>query len=451
MARTKVLVVDDEDSLRELLNIMLTKEGYDVDDTASSSEALEMMEKNNYPVVLSDIQMPQDLSGIEMLEEIGRRSYNTLVIMMTAYASLESAISALNNGAFAYITKPFNNDEVKSAIKRAIDHQMLREENRLLKKQLHSSIEQRPIIGRSKIMKNIYETIDLVARSDSTILIHGESGTGKELIAREIHSRSDRRDNKFISINCGALTETLLESELFGHVKGSFTGASRDKKGLFAEAEGGTFFLDEIGETSLSTQVKLLRVLQEWEIIPVGSTKAIPINVRLIAATNADLEEMVKTGRFRSDLFYRLSVIPIHVPPLRERTDDIPLLCDHFLKKFSNGEKTLTTEALDIIKDYPWPGNVRELENLIEQLVVLTKHSEISPDDLPEKIKEGEMERLGEIDSPPNPTLEMIEKAYIQWILTQTKWHKSEAATILGIDPSTLSRKITRYDLDPRT
>ncbi|OQY29005.1 MAG: hypothetical protein B6244_05550 [Candidatus Cloacimonetes bacterium 4572_55] len=451
MVRTKILVVDDEESLCEMLSIMLHKEGYEVHTCLSGTEALKKMEKSVYPAVIADINMPNSISGLDLLAAIKERGYHSQVIMMTAFASLESAISALNSGAFAYITKPFKIDEVKAYIKRALDHQFLREENRFLKKQLNSKLEARPIIGNSGPIKKIFEMIKQVAHTDSVILIRGESGTGKELIAREIHRQSSRSSKKFISVNCGALTETLLESELFGHVKGAFTGAIREKKGLFAEAEEGTFFLDEIGEISLSTQVKLLRVLQELEVIPVGSVQAQPIDARLIAATNADLENLIRLGKFRQDLFYRLSVIPIDVPPLRGRKEDIVLLCDHFLKKHSNGRKSVSKEVIERFQNYEWPGNVRELENLIERLVVLTKKNEICFDDIPKKIFASADERLCSGSNPVNPTMETVEKAYIFWVLSQTNWHRNEASQVLGIDPSTLSRKVSRYKLDRRS
>lgn len=444
----RILVVDDEESLCEFLSIMLRKDRYEVDVTLSGTKALEMISEKNYDIVITDIQMPESVSGLELLHYINENFTNTLVILMTAFASLESAIDAVNKGAFAYIQKPFRIEELKASLKKAVDHLSLKQENILLKKQLKSVHTAREIIGRSDPMKKIFQMIDRVADSDSTILIRGESGTGKELIAREIHYRSQRTDRSFVSINCGALTETLLESELFGHVKGAFTGASHDKKGLFAEANGGTFFLDEIGETSASTQVKLLRVLQEREFMPVGSTKTQSIDVRIIAATNADLEEMVNLGKFRPDLFYRLSVIPLFMPSLRERKDDIPLLCDHFIKKFC-GDKpiALSKEALTALNNYDWPGNVRELENLVEQAIVLTAGKTIHLEDLPDKIRTPRQDHLGDLKEPLNPTLEELEKAYIYWILSQNEWNKADTAKLLAIDPSTLNRKIQKYGL----
>jgi two-component system response regulator HydG len=358
----------------------------------------------------------------------------------------------VNKGAFAYLLKQARNAEIKQLVKKAIEVRSLRKENRLLRKELRKNHSQRPIIGKSDKIEQVFSLVNKVAETDSTILIFGESGTGKELVAREIHYKSTRANGPFVSINCGALPETLLESELFGHVRGSFTGAVRDKDGLFAVAKGGTFFLDEVGETSPAIQVKLLRVLQEREIIPVGGTKPIKVDVRLIAATNSDLETAVEEDRFRADLYYRLNVIPIRIPPLRQRKDDIPLLAEHFLKIYCESAdkplKTISGEALDVLMRYEWPGNVRELENALERSVILQDNRVIAPEDLPERLRHARADSRGSIVSTSNLTLEELEKEYLLKVLDETGWHKKRAAAILGINASTLYRKLQRYRCD---
>jgi two-component system response regulator HydG len=376
---------------------------------------------------------------------------------MTAQATLQSAMQAVNAGAFYYIQKPFRNDELIAILKRAAEHRRLRVENRSLKQEIRRREKtdgDRPI-GTSKVWLDILRLAETVAPTDSTVLIQGESGTGKEVIARFIHDLSNRGEAPFLSINCGALPEGLLESELFGHVKGSFTGAVRDKLGLFNAAEHGTFFLDEIGETTPATQVKLLRTLQHREVIPVGATEAIPVDARLIAATNRDLDEDIKTGRFRSDLYYRLNVIAIHLPPLRQRRDDIPLLAEHFLQHIATMRKEpvkrLHPGALQALQEYQWPGNVRELENALERAVILSNGEYISADGLPHRVTERKAESLVSGRTPANPTLEAIERAYIMWVLHSEGGNKSRTAEALGIDPSTLYRKLSRYGVEGET
>jgi two-component system response regulator HydG len=370
---------------------------------------------------------------------------------MTAQATLQSAMRAVNEGAFYYIQKPFRNDELVAILRRAAEHRRLRVENTSLKQEIrrrdknHSS---RPI-GNSRNWLDVLRLAETVAPTESTVLIQGESGTGKEVISRYIHDLSNRNEGAFLSINCGALPESLLESELFGHVKGSFTGAVKDKSGLFTAAAKGTFFLDEIGETTPATQVKLLRVLQHREVIPVGATESQPIDTRLIAATNRDLEEEIRRGIFRRDLYYRLNVIAIHLPPLRERRDDIPLLAGAFLDRAGVARdetpKRLSEAAQDAMMNYVWPGNVRELENALERAVILTPGEVIEIDSLPERIMAPEPIKL--VDERPvrNPTLEMIERAYILWVLQSEAGNKTRAAETLGIDPSTLHRKLSRF------
>jgi DNA-binding NtrC family response regulator len=393
------------------------------------------------------------MDGIELLAEIKKLDKALPVIIMTAYASQKTAIEAVNNGAFHYLIKHAKNDEIRMVVRNALDMKRVRTENLLLKRQLKKSSDLKTIIGKSEEIEKVFTLVDKVADTDSTILIGGESGTGKELIARAIHFRSHRSSNPFVSINCGALPENLLESELFGHVKGSFTGAIRDKEGLFKVAQGGTFFLDEVGETSPTIQVKLLRVLQEREIIPVGGTNPLKVDVRLIAATNADLEKAVNQERFRTDLYYRLNVIPIHLPPLRRRKDDIPLLVTHFLKKFNENLKTeaqkgITKDAMDVLISYSWPGNVRELENVIERAVILEESNEIQVEALPDKLRARDASPRQLITDRAQVTLEELEKEYLIKVLEDTNWQKKRASSILGINASTLYRKIQRYGLE---
>jgi DNA-binding NtrC family response regulator len=395
--------------------------------------------------------MPQ-VSGLDILTAAREQDPMTPVILMTAQASLQSAISAVNSGAFYYIQKPFSNDELVAILRRACEYRAVRVENKQLKQEIRrrdKSAVSRPI-GKSKRFTDVLKLAEHVAPTDSTVLIQGESGTGKEVIARYVHNLSNRADGPFLSINCGALPENLLESELFGHVKGSFTGAVRDKQGLFAAARGGSFFLDEVGEMPPSLQVKLLRVLQEREAIPVGATEAIPVDVRIIAATNRDLEEEIRRGNFRSDLFYRLNVIALNLPALRERRDDLLLLIEALLQNLAseNGSepKALSSEALDAVMVYEWPGNVRELENALEHAVVLSRGPLIEGNALPERITKRRKEPLVSERSYRNPTLEVIERAYIMWVLQAEGGNKTRAAEVLGIDPSTLYRKLSRYE-----
>jgi len=451
MAGERILVVEDEEGMREFLRILLTKEGYDVVAFEGGASALDSFKDENFHVVITDIKMP-GISGMEVLARVKEIDPSVPVIIMTGHGSMETAIEAVNKDAFAYLLKQARNDEIKQLVKKAVEMRLLQKENRLLKQQLRKNLTDRPTIGKSQKIRQVFTLVDKVAETDSTILIYGESGTGKELVARDIHTKSGRSDGAFVSINCGALPETLLESELFGHVRGSFTGAIRDKDGLFAVAKGGTFFLDEVGETSSTIQVKLLRVLQEREIIPVGGVKPIKVDVRLIAATNADLERNVETGKFRADLFYRLNVIPIYIPPLRERKDDIPLLVEHFLKIYSQGTgkpmKTVSPEAFDILMRYDWPGNVRELENALERAVILQEGRIIMSEDLPEKLRLRSRDKSDSVVSVANLTLDELEKEYLLKVLEETGWHKKRAASILGINASTLYRKLQRYGFD---
>ena len=450
--KPRVLVVDDEAGILESLRILLRNEGFNCYTALGGKQGIEQIAAHSPDIVLTDVRMPL-VTGIEVLAAARQHDPETPVILMTAQASLQSAVQAVNEGAFYYIQKPFQNDELVAILRRAAEHRTLRAENRTLKQEIRrrgGSGISRPI-GASKSWIEILRLAETVAPTESTVLIQGESGTGKEVIARYIHELSQRTEGAFLSINCGALPESLLESELFGHVKGSFTGAVKDKSGLFTAAAKGTFFLDEIGETTPATQVKLLRVLQHREVIPVGATEAQPIDTRLLAATNRDLEEEIKRGGFRSDLYYRLNVISLHLPPLRQRVDDIPVLAEHFLQRTAEQRqeplKHLTADALDALQSYQWPGNVRELENALERAVILSGDT-IDADGLPERITRRTAEPLVADRTPVNPTLEAIEKAYIMWVLQSEGGNKSRAAEALGIDPSTLYRKLSRYGVE---
>jgi DNA-binding NtrC family response regulator len=449
MPAEKILVVDDEQSMTQFLSIVLRKEGFHVTAVSNGRDALDKVKSDNFDVVITDIKMP-GMDGIQLLNQIKKHDPSLPVVIMTAYASQQSAIDAVNHGAFQYLIKNAKNDEIKLVVRNALEIRRVRSENLFLKRELKKGHEEKSIIGSSDEMLRVFKMVDKVADSEATILIQGESGTGKELIAREIHYRSGRAQGPFVSINCGAIPRDLLESNLFGHVKGSFTGAVRDSAGLFQVAEGGTFFLDEVGDMPIATQVKLLRALQEREIIPVGGTQPVKIDCRLVAATNSDLEKEVAAGRFRADLFYRLNVIPIRLPALRQRRDDIPILVDHFLKRHAqtNTAKTVNREAMDLLMRYDWPGNVRELENVMERSLILDESGVISPEDLPEKIRFGHSQRGSLVIDTPTLTLEELEKEYILKVLNHTRWQKKRASEVLGINASTLYRKLLGYGLD---
>jgi DNA-binding NtrC family response regulator len=453
VAPPSILIIDDETAILDTLRILLRNEGFEVTTAQGGKSGLDRLKVAAPDIVLSDVRMPA-VTGLDILSAVREQDPEIPVILMTAQASLQSAIQAVNDGAFYYIQKPFSNDDLVAICRRAAEHRRLRTENKQLKQEIRRRERSRfaKPLGQSRVFSEVLKLAEQVAPTESTVLIQGESGTGKEVIARYLHDLSARSDGSFMSLNCGALPESLLESELFGHVKGSFTGAVRDKQGLFAAARGGTFFLDEIGEMSPATQVKLLRVLQEREAIPVGGTEAIPVDVRVVAATNRDLDDEVKQGRFRPDLFYRLNVIAIHLPPLRDRRDDIELFVNAFLERITKEQggvpKRLAPEAMDAILAYDWPGNVRELENALERAVVLTRGETIPVTAMPVKVTERHAEPLVAERVHPNPTLETIERAYITWVLQTEGGNKSRAAEVLGIDPSTLYRKLSRYEGD---
>ncbi len=447
----RILVVDDEESMCNFMEIMLKKEGYKVDTALSGEDAVERIAANTPDLVISDIMMPE-MSGIELLTEVKKRRSDLHFVVMTAFASVDSAVDALKRGADDYITKPFKVDEIKHVIRNILENAEIRRENKMLKGKLSERSSLDNFIGNSECVVKLKELVRQIAASDSAVLILGESGTGKDLIARAVHTHSSRSEQPFVAINCGAIPELLLESELFGHKKGSFTGAIKDKEGMFQVADGGILFLDEIGNLTPALQVKLLRVLESNEFTPVGSTSPVKVDVRLVAATNANLEEDVRANRFRADLFYRLNVLPINLPALAERREDIPILADHFLQhmaaRHDGATKTLSPEALKLISEAEWPGNVRELENTLTRAYLLSKSDIIEPGDFPAKLQKvaGAQPEMGD-SGGENPTLESIEKAYIYWILNQTNWQKTKAAKLLGIDASTLYRKIDRYGL----
>ncbi len=452
-ARQRVLVIDDELGILDSLRILLKNSGFEVDTAQGGKAGLQAVESSAFDIVLTDIRMP-GVTGIEILEAVRDRDSEIPVILMTAQASLQSAIAAVNQGAYHYIQKPFANDELVAICRRAAEYRMLRSENATLKKEIKRRDRSKSVrpIGASRAFKEVMNLAEQVAPTDSTVLILGESGTGKEVIARYIHELSERANAPFFSINCGALPEGLLESELFGHVKGSFTGAVKDKEGMFTAAAGGTFFLDEVGEMTPATQIKLLRVLQEREVLPVGETVPLSVDVRIVAATNRNLEDDIKQGRFRSDLYYRLNVISFNLPPLRDRREDIRLLVDAFLERFATkrGEepKKLAAEALDAIMVYDWPGNVRELENALEHAITLSRGSTINVEAVPGRVTSPKTAPIVTEKDHVNPTLDTIEQAYITWVLQSEGGNKSRAAEVLGIDPSTLYRKLARYVAD---
>jgi DNA-binding NtrC family response regulator len=450
--KEKILIVDDEPSMGQFLTLVLSKDGYRVRAVTSGKDALAVLEEESYQLVVSDLRMPE-MDGLELVREAGKRFPETGFVVMTAFASLESAVEALRLGAADYITKPFQIEEIHIVVQKVLEGLNLRRENRRLRAKLGSDSVEPIVVGQSEETRKLLELIRRIAPSDSTVLVTGESGTGKELVAQVIHHYSERANGEFVSINCAALPDTLLESELFGHTRGSFTGAIRDKEGLFKVANGGTLFLDEIGDMSPSLQVKLLRALQEREVLPVGATRPIKIDVRIIAATNCDIERKQQTGEFRLDLYYRLSVIPVHIKPLRDRKDDILELAEHFLDRVSHRigvpEKTLSPEVKKLFTLYAWPGNVRELENTIEQVVILSEGTVILPGALPGKIKSSETSSFQLSAGMSGGSLEDVEKEYMLRVLEETGWQKKRASEILGIDPSTIYRKLQRYGIDP--
>ena len=450
-----ILVVDDDQAHRTMLRTLLSGWGYKIVEADDGQVAIEKVHEQAFDMILMDIRMLK-VSGLEALD--GIKTYNPAipVIIMTAYSSVETAVEALKKGAYDYLTKPLDFDELRLAMERAMDHSQLKEENRLLRETLGSHFDIQNIIGRSTAMVKLLETVAQVAPSEATVLITGDSGTGKELIAGAIHFNSPRKDGSFVKVNCAAITETLLESELFGHEKGAFTGAHRLKEGRFRQADGGSLFLDEVSEMSLGMQVKLLRALQEREITRVGGEEVIKVDVRVIAATNKDLIQEIESGRFREDLYYRLNVVTLNVPLLRERKEDIPLLAQHFLSTFAEKNrkqiKGFTPQAMDQLLKYDWPGNVRELMNAVERAVVLSRSEYLDEQDLPLVIKDAlsDEEKSPSRDAvPADLPLEDVEKATILKTLESTDGNKSEAARRLGITRKTLHKKLKKYGMMP--
>jgi len=446
----KILVVDDEKVVRDSLTEWLKEEGYRTKGIGDGKTALQLVEREKWNLLVVDLKM-QGMDGIELLQAVKKINKDIPVIIMTAYASVDTAVEAMKKGAYDYIVKPLHLQEIGITIKKIMEHQTLLRENIYLRKELKKSYQFKDLISKNSRMQEIFDLIKKVARSDSAVLITGESGTGKELVARAIHSESSRRKGPFIVVNCAALTESLLESELFGHEKGSFTGAYTTKPGIFEFANHGTLFLDEIGEMSAHTQVDLLRVLEEKKFRRVGGKKLIEVDVRIISATNKDLRKMVEEKRFREDLYYRLNVVPIHIPPLRERKEDIPLLADYFLEKYclknKKEIKEFSEEAMKVMMDYDWPGNIRELENVIERAVVITRDKIIKSRDLPDSLQK---ERKEKLVTPPNLPLWRVEKEHINRVLKENGWNIRRSAKILGIDRTTLYKKIEKYGLKSR-
>jgi two-component system response regulator PilR (NtrC family) len=450
---SRILVVDDEESLREILSIMLHREGYRVDAAVDGAQAMVRLKDHAYDLVISDIKMPR-LNGFELLGHIKERTPDTAVIMITAFSSAEEAVEAMKQGAYDYITKPFKNEEIRLIVRNALERKNLRQERTELKKEKGGRQALGLLVGKSKAMQEVYDLILKVAASRVNVMITGESGTGKELVAKAIHSNSDRRDKPFIPINCGAIPENLLETELFGHEKGSFTGAIQQKTGLFEIANGGTLFLDEIGELPQMMQVKLLRVLQEREIRRVGGTKDIQIDVRLVAATNKDLEIEVAAGKFREDLFYRLNVVRLHLPPLRERRDDIPLLAEHLLSRLTEGNEARIPEAMmRRLLDYPWPGNIRELENSLERCVILSHGADLSLDCLPSALQRTASSPVTAIDALPEAGLDLdaylgaIEKDILLRALEKSGGVRKKAAEYLGISFRSIRYRLAKFGM----
>jgi two-component system response regulator HydG len=447
MKTVNILIIDDEKVIQDSCSQILNKEGYKVKVASDGREGLLAFQNNPFQVVLLDLKLPL-ISGMDVLSKIKEESPETPVITITGYASIESAIEAIKLGAFEYLTKPFTPEELRISVKKAIESRKRFFERIYLREELEKKTEFDMVVGKSKSMEKVMDIVRKVSPTESTVLITGESGTGKELLAREIHKHSHRIHAPFVVVDCGALVETLFESELFGHVKGSFTGAHITKHGRFEVANGGTIFLDEISSISLNIQAKLLRVIQEREVTRIGSSKPIKVDVRILAATNEDLSDCVQKGKFREDLFYRLSVVPIHLPPLRERKEDIPPLIEHFLQKYNKRARkqirNLNNSVLKALKEYNWPGNIRELENTIERAVVLSKGEEIELGDLVyHRISSG-ASLLNPIDGKYR-TLGEIEKEYIKTVLNAHHGNRSRTAKVLGIDRKTLLAKIKKY------
>jgi two-component system response regulator PilR (NtrC family) len=446
----RLLVVEDEELMRMILSQLLRGEGYEVLEAHDAEVARSVFEREKVDLAIIDLNLGGASNGLDLLGWLRDLDPEVMGIILTAYASVESAVDALHKGAYDYITKPFANDHLKAVVRNALAQKSLFRENRFLRRELREKYRFENIIGNSDTIQQVFRMMEKVARSDSSVLITGESGTGKELFARAIHFSSDRAHNRFLPINCGALPESLLESELFGYKRGAFTGAAQDKIGLLKSADKGTLFLDEIGEMPAQLQVKLLRALQERECYPVGANEPVAFDVRVICATNRDLDQEVEAGRFREELLYRINVITLALPPLRERRDDVPLLADYFLRKFEKRAGRVgmrfSKGAMRLLVNYHWPGNVRELENTVERAVILAETDVIHTHDLPEKLSSSRVvvDQAGGVEV----TLEELEREHIRRILDKVEGDKAKAARVLGIHLSTLYRKIQRLKLD---
>jgi two-component system response regulator PilR (NtrC family) len=450
----KILVIDDEKSILDLLSVVFEKEGYVVKTSLSATRAVELLGSEDFDMIITDIKMPK-MNGMELLRYVRQNRPDIPIVMITAYGTIKQAVEALKAGAMDYIVKPFDVEELKIIVAQGMEKKRLREENLFLKKELKDKYDFENMIGKSKVMREIYDLVEKVAGTDSTVLIAGESGTGKEMAARAVHYLSSRREKAFVSINCGALPENLLESELFGHVKGSFTGAVVNKKGMFEIAENGTLFLDEVGEMSPWTQVKLLRALQDKRIRRVGGTEEISVNVRIIAASNQDLKQNIEKGKFRDDLYYRLNVISFEMPPLRNRKEDIPLLVSHFLEKYCNGMsrpmKRIAPEVISVFESYPWPGNVRELENAIERIVAIEDRGTITKASLPKEMLTPNKKQEVTPELGPgfdfNAVMDEISANYVKQALQFSGGNLKEAAHILGINYRSLRYLVEKHKL----
>jgi two-component system response regulator PilR (NtrC family) len=456
--KPRILVVDDEESIREFLDIMLRKEGYEVTCVEDGQKAIDTLKKKSFDLLISDLQMP-NVTGIELLKHCRETYPDLLFMMITAFGTAESAVEAMKMGAYDYITKPFKIDEVRINIANALRSRNLEVENRVLRKELQKEYSFQNLVGNSEAMHKIFELIRKVSDSPTNVLVTGESGTGKEMVAKAIHYNSPLKDRPFVSVNCGAIPENLVESELFGHKKGSFTGAISDKDGLFEVADGGTLFLDEIGELPLSSQVRILRAIQEKTVRRVGGTEDTKVEVRIIAATNRDLESMVQQGTFRQDLYYRLNVINIRTPALRERRDDIPLLASHFLQKYSErfnkAIQTISKEAMDLLRKYDFPGNVRELENIIERTVALESGATVLPESLPQFVNTPSGRKMVSSDGIEitddgidlQKVLDQLEKELLVKAIHQANGVKKRAAKLLGITFRSMRYRVEKFSL----
>ena len=455
MNQESILVVDDEEVMRDVMSTLLAEAGYRVTLASDGAEGLALARKGSFDAAIVDVMLPE-VSGLEVLEEIKKTDPELVVIMITAYASVETAIQAIKKGAFDYVTKPFKHEEVLHILRNALNQRRLLDENRDLRRALRDQGRFADIVGKSPRMEQVFSLISQAAPSRSTILVAGESGTGKELVAKAIHSHSARSDKPFIVVNSGSLPHDLLESNLFGHVKGAFTGAVYAKKGLFELADKGTLFFDEIGNIPLETQAKLLRVMQEREFMRLGGTETVKVDVRLVAATNIDLRRAVEEGRFREDLFYRLNVIAVQLPALRQRKEDIPALVAHFVERYSRENdkpvRGVTPDALQALMDYDWPGNVRELENVIERGVVLTTAAEITRELIPDHVRSAPSFHVPHVSVPPEginlrDVIASFERRLIESTLDTTAGVQKEAARLLGLKPTTLNEMIKRYNI----